>query len=143
MRPSIEPRALVLAPLSEELAILRDACGRRQALESIGDLRIPCAYLRPWRVLLAAGGHGKAQFAVQAQYLVDCFPSASLIVCAGAAGSLDPDLSVGDVVVGTETIEHDYRLLFLIAAGDDVESDPDSVEPRARRREGGRATANV
>jgi len=35
-----------------------------------------------------------------------------LVICTGAAGSLAPQLSVGDVVVGTETVEHDYRLLF-------------------------------
>jgi adenosylhomocysteine nucleosidase len=34
------------------------------------------------------------------------------VICAGAAGSLSSQLSVGDVVVGTETVEHDYRLLF-------------------------------
>jgi adenosylhomocysteine nucleosidase len=34
------------------------------------------------------------------------------VICAGAAGSLTQELSVGDVVVGTETVEHDYRLLF-------------------------------
>src|SRR5262249_59039766 len=33
-------------------------------------------------------------------------------ICAGAAGSLARELSVGDVVVGTETVEHDYRQLF-------------------------------
>jgi nucleoside phosphorylase len=36
-------------------------------------------------VLLAPGGHGKTQLAVQAQYLIDRFPSARLVVCAGAA----------------------------------------------------------
>ena len=39
-------------------------------------------------------------------------PSVQLVICAGAAGSLVPKLSVGDIVVGTETVEHDYRLLF-------------------------------
>ena len=34
------------------------------------------------------------------------------MICAGAAGGLSSQLSVGDVVVGTETVEHDYRLLF-------------------------------
>jgi len=34
------------------------------------------------------------------------------LICAGAAGSLTAELSVGDVVVGTETVEHDFRLLF-------------------------------
>ena len=49
------------------------------------------------------------QFAVQAQYLIDRFPSVELVIGAGAAGSLAPELSIGDVVVGTETVEHDYR----------------------------------
>jgi adenosylhomocysteine nucleosidase len=44
--------------------------------------------------------------------LVGRFPSLEIVACLGAAGSLVPDLSVGDVVVGTETVEHDYRLLF-------------------------------
>ena len=76
------------------------------------DLKIDAAYLRHWHALVAPGGHGKTQFAVQAQYLIGRFPSVELVVCAGAAGSLALDLEVGDVVVGTETVEHDYRLLF-------------------------------
>jgi nucleoside phosphorylase len=44
--------------------------------------------------------------------VIDRFPSAELVICAGAAGSLHPDLTTGDVVVGTETVEHDFRLLF-------------------------------
>jgi adenosylhomocysteine nucleosidase len=81
-------------------------------VERIHDLKIEAAYFDDWRVLVAPGGHGKTQFAVQAQYLVGLFPSAELVICAGAAGSLTPELSVGDVVVGTETVEHDYRMLF-------------------------------
>ena len=81
-------------------------------VERLHDLKIEAACIPDWRVLVATGGHGKTQFAVQAQYLIDRFPSVELVVCAGAAGSLAPKLSVGDVVVGTETVEHDYRLLF-------------------------------
>ena len=61
---------------------------------------------------MAPGGHGKTQCAIQAQYLIGRFSSVELVICAGAAGSLSSQLSVGDVVVGTETVKHDYRLLF-------------------------------
>jgi adenosylhomocysteine nucleosidase len=81
-------------------------------VERLHDLKIDAAYIRDWRALVAPGGHGKTQFAVQAQYLIDRFSSVELVICAGAAGSLAPELSVGDVVVGTETVEHDYRQLF-------------------------------
>jgi len=88
------------------------ACEERHSTEILEDLKLPCCYVPAWRMALAQGGHGKTQFGVQAQYLIGRFPSATLLVCLGAAGSLDGDLSVGDVVVGTETVEHDYRLLF-------------------------------
>jgi adenosylhomocysteine nucleosidase len=81
-------------------------------LEHLHDLKIKAAYIPHRRALVAHGGHGKTQFAVQAQYLIGHFPSVELVICAGAAGSLAPGLCVGDVVVGTETVEHDYRLLF-------------------------------
>ena len=112
MFSAIAPRILVLAPLVEEWSILVRACEERQSTEILEDLKLPCSYVPAWRMALAQGGHGKTQFAVQAQYLIGRFPSVTLLVCVGAAGSLDADLSVGDVVVGTETVEHDYRQLF-------------------------------
>jgi adenosylhomocysteine nucleosidase len=81
-------------------------------VERLHDLKVEAAYIADWRALVAPGGHGKTQFAVQAQYLIGRFPSTELVICAGAAGNLSSQLSVGDVVVGTETVEHDYRLLF-------------------------------
>lgn len=81
-------------------------------VQRLHHLKIEAAYIPDWRVLVAPGGHGKTQFAVQAQYLIGQFPSTELVICAGAAGSLSSQLSVGDVVVGTETVEHDYRQLF-------------------------------
>jgi adenosylhomocysteine nucleosidase len=55
---------------------------------------------------VACGGLGKVQFAVQTQHLIDagCW---DLVICAGAAGALVPELAVGDVVVADETVEHD------------------------------------
>lgn len=112
MSSLIHPRTLILAPLAEEQAALLRAIGQQQRIDAVAHPRMPCTYVAPWRVLIALGGHGKAQFAVQTQYLIDQFPSIELVVCAGVAGSLHPELSPGDVVVGTETVEHDYRLHF-------------------------------
>jgi len=61
---------------------------------------------------LMAGGHGKVQFAIQTQYAINYTPNCQLIICAGAAGSLNKKLNMGDVVVGEATIEHDYKLKF-------------------------------
>jgi adenosylhomocysteine nucleosidase len=108
----LEPRILVLCPLTDEWSFLVRAFDSSHRVERVHHLKIEAAYVPDWRALLAPGGHGKTQFAVQTQYLIDLFQSAELVICAGSAGSLTPELSVGDIVVGTETVEHDYRLLF-------------------------------
>src|SRR5215831_9506194 len=112
MRAALEPRLLILCPLAREWSFLVESFEASLHVEPLHDLKIKAAYIFDWRTLVAPGGHGKTQFAVQAQYLIGHFPAVELVICAGAAGSLAPDLSVGDVVVGTETVEHDYRLLF-------------------------------
>ena len=112
MRAALEPRFLILCPLGREWSFLVKSFEASLHVERLHDLKIEAAYIPDWRALVAPGGHGKTQFAVQAQYLIDRLPSMGLVICAGAAGSLAPELSVGDVVVGTETVEHDYRVLF-------------------------------
>jgi adenosylhomocysteine nucleosidase len=45
--------------------------------------------------------------------LIDHYPAGwGLVICAGAAGALLDRLSVGDLVLGTETVEHDYNNKF-------------------------------
>jgi adenosylhomocysteine nucleosidase len=112
MRAALEPQILVLCPLTREWSFLVSTFEASLHVERLHHLKIEAAYIPDWRALLAPGGHGKTQFAVQAQYLIGQFSSVELVICAGAAGSLASELSAGDVVVGTETVEHDYRLLF-------------------------------
>jgi adenosylhomocysteine nucleosidase len=52
--------------------------------------------------------HRASDSAFKPQYLIGLYPSVELAICAGAAGSLATELSIGDVVIGTETVEHHY-----------------------------------
>ena len=61
------------------------------------------------RLTVAMGGLGKAQFAIQTLHLTERIADLDLVVCAGTAGGLDPALAIGDVVVGTESVEHDFK----------------------------------
>lgn len=75
--------------------------------EQVG--RLPAISIPQLGAVVAAGGFGKTQYGVQAQHLIDARPSWSAVICAGASGALASDVAVGDVVVATETVEHDFR----------------------------------
>lgn len=74
--------------------------------------RLPVNRIPDLGLTLACGGTGKVQFAVQTQHLLDSESGWDQVICAGAAGALLDDLRVGDVVVATETVEHDYDNRF-------------------------------
>jgi adenosylhomocysteine nucleosidase len=56
---------------------------------------------------------GKAQFALQTQHLLDNYAGIDGVVCAGSAGALGAGLRAGEIVVATETVEHDCVYQFV------------------------------
>jgi len=76
----------------------------------IGKLTVD--YFPELNLTLALGGHGKTQFGIQTQYLLD-HAQFDLVICAGAAGALAPAVSIGDLIIATTTVEHDYNLKFV------------------------------
>jgi adenosylhomocysteine nucleosidase len=104
----------ILTPLQEELACLITRLyyfGMQPKKIRLGNLDV--FEFSEVDLLVACGGHGKTQFGIQSQYLLCQVPQIQLLVCAGTAGALSNSLNVGDVVVATETIEHDYNLKFV------------------------------
>ena len=57
-------------------------------------------------VVLVRCGIGKVNAAACAQMLIDCY-QVKMIVNTGAAGSLDAQINIGDIVVSSEVIQHD------------------------------------
>jgi adenosylhomocysteine nucleosidase len=111
MRPA---SLLVVVPQIEELqSLLEGYRAHRFTADTANIGPVECAHIDSLATLFAVGGHGKTQLAVQTQYLVDHCPGLNTILCAGAAGGLSEAAKFGDVVVGTCTIEHDYRLRFV------------------------------
>src|SRR5215211_224119 len=84
--------------------------GYRSSVVPVG--RITAQHFSTLGISVARGGHGKTQFGVQAQYLLDHAPDVAAVVCVGAAGALAEDLAIGDLVLATETVEHDYTERF-------------------------------
>jgi adenosylhomocysteine nucleosidase len=119
-------KVLTVIPLQKELDFFIQGCAEQGlAMETSALGRIPITCLPSLGLTLAQGGLGKAQFAVQTQHLIDCGEGWDVVICAGAAGALDDRLSIGDVVVGTQTVEYDIRNKFgkpLLPQFDSAES---------------------
>jgi adenosylhomocysteine nucleosidase len=103
---------LVVTPLKEEYNDLYhslSALDLKSYTEQIGRLDVHC--FPKINITLARGGHGKTQFGIQTQHLLD-HAKFDLVICAGAAGALAPEVRVGDVIIATSTLEHDYNNKF-------------------------------
>ena len=106
-------RKLIITPMKEELDFLLQSCTKRGFhAESAMIGKLPVVQLPDLSIALARGGLGKVQFAVQTQHLLDACSDWDLIVCAGAAGASADEVPVGDIVVATTTVEHDYNNKF-------------------------------
>ena len=104
---------LLLCPLELELTALLAAIraqGFEIQQEEVG--RQNCFRVDSLCLIVSLAGHGKTQFGIHTQYLMDRIPNLDLVVCAGCAGGLQSPVRVFDVVIATQTIEHDYRLRF-------------------------------
>ena len=101
---------LVLTPIEDEVRALASALSER-GLEgrSVPAGRLSARTYDDDRLILVQGGLGKVQFGLHALHALDNVDDAGAIVCAGVAGGLSDAVSVGDVVVATATIEHDFN----------------------------------
>ena len=101
---------LALVPTSRELDALKasfDDMGVSGKPITIGRL-MGISY-REGRVVVTEGGLGKAQFAIHTHHSLEAIRDVSVALCLGSAGGLTKDLKIGDVVVATETVEHDFN----------------------------------
>ena len=106
-------KILVVTPITKEVNCFLHSCaeqGIRSETMMLGKL--PVTHFPALGIIVAQGGLGKVQFAVQTQHLIETCPGLHVVICAGAAGALVDALTVGDVVVATETVEHDIRNKF-------------------------------
>lgn len=92
--------------------IVSEVCG-------VGVCRQPSARWQNRRTApSAARSHRCARWALKDAvccpdpYLLDRLPHIDTLICLGAAGALAAHLAVGDVVVASETVEHDFTQRF-------------------------------
>ncbi len=106
-------KRLCVIPIQEEVDCFVQGCaelGFGTEASIIGRLSV--TQVPDLNITVARGGLGKVQFAIQTQHLLDVRPDWDLVICAGAAGALVDELSPGDIVIATETVEHDIHNKF-------------------------------
>ena len=72
----------------------------------ISGVPFTCGRLLGTDVVIARAGVGKVNAAVCAQTMALIYEP-ELIINSGVSGALSPDLRVGDVVIGTDVVQHD------------------------------------
>ena len=96
----------VLSALPEELAHLSD---RSADSTVIGGLPFWRGQIAGREAVFVESGAGKVNAGIATTLLLDRFDCRALLLC-GVAGGLDPAMGVGDIVVGTSNVQHDYGL---------------------------------
>ena len=96
----------VLSALPEELVHLSDRSGEQTV---IGGLPFWRGQIAGRDAVFVETGPGKVNGGVATALLLDRFDCQALLLC-GVAGGLDPALGVGDIVIGTNNLQHDYGL---------------------------------
>jgi adenosylhomocysteine nucleosidase len=94
----------VISALPEEFAHLSDQAGPSHA---IGGHSFWRGRIAGRDAVFVESGAGKVNAGVATSLLLDRFECRALMLC-GVAGGLDPALGVGDVVIGTAHVQHDY-----------------------------------
>ncbi len=106
-------QTLVLTPLKIELKLLKDQLQSKDYLVTELKIKHTIAFeVKSLNLIFGLGGHGKVDFALQTLLFLHAFPSLTQVICAGAAGKLNPKLNPLDIIAATQTIEHDYKNYF-------------------------------
>jgi adenosylhomocysteine nucleosidase len=104
-------RIAVLSAMAEELALYEETCRLAGTTEQAG-LTLQAAHFEGHDLVLVKTGVGKVNAALATQLVIDRMgPDA--VICTGTAGALHDGLSVGDLLVGEDCLQHDLRVEFL------------------------------
>ena len=95
----------IIGALDIELERLIDAM-QEPVHREISGVPFTCGKLLGTDVVIARAGVGKVNAAVCAQTMALIYEP-ELIINSGVSGALSPELHVGDVVIGTDVVQHD------------------------------------
>lgn len=101
----------IIGAMDCEVDTLKD-CLQNLEVVSHGKLTIYKGTLANNNVVIAKSGVGKVCAALNTQYIIDHY-SPDYIINTGIAGGIAPELEVGDIVIATSLVQHDFDATAL------------------------------
>lgn len=96
----------VIGAMEEEVEILKDKMDIKETVEVAG-MEFYRGTLENKNIVLVRSGVGKVNMATCTQILADKF-NVTAVINSGVAGTLDPELNQGDIVISTDAVQHDF-----------------------------------
>lgn len=106
--PAEEPmsKTAILGAMPQEIALIREQM-QNPRIHQIGQLTFWEGTLHGHPVVLALSGIGKVAAATTTTLLLHTFHCDRLLFT-GVAGSADPNIAIGDIVISSHLVQHDY-----------------------------------
>ncbi len=105
-----EPFTAIIGAVDKEVVLLQNNMTDRK-IQKIQGLTFIVGRLKGRKVVLAKTGVGKVNAAMAVTILLVIFKPTEVIFT-GIAGSLNPALKLGDIVMATQTIQYDFGTLM-------------------------------
>lgn len=96
----------IIGAMEEEVEILKGKMEIKDTVEVAG-MTFYTGTLHDKDVVLVQSGVGKVNMASCTQILADKF-NVTALINSGVAGTLDPELNQGDIVISTDAVQHDF-----------------------------------
>lgn len=96
----------IIGAMDEEVYLLKEKMSLRETVELAG-MTFYGGSLENKEVVIVRSGIGKVNAAICAQILISNF-HVTAIINTGVAGAIKEDLEVGDLVISTDVLEHDF-----------------------------------
>ncbi len=97
----------IIGAMDQEVNILKDEM-TVEKIETKASMDFYIGKLRGKEVVIVKCGVGKVNAAVCTQILADCY-GVTAVINTGVAGSLRAEINIGDIVVSTDTLQHDME----------------------------------
>lgn len=97
----------IIGAMPEEVTGLVNLLTNKKEIKQAG-LTFYQGNLNEKPVVIVRSGIGKVNAAMCTQILINCF-AANVIINTGVAGGIDPNVKIGDVVISTGAIHHDFN----------------------------------